>query len=162
MILKAPMIETLIDKIKKIVSKSLIKINKRYKINNFSILKNKFLIEKTKNIQFGNLSTNIAMIAKINGKTQMEISKLIKKYINHKSKYFTKIEIKKPGFINFFLNERIIEKCLNEINKKKCSYGQFKHKRIYYNIESFSTSLTGSILISYRSNGIYGDCLARI
>ena len=97
MILKAPMIETLIDKIKKIVSKSLIKINKRYKINNFSILKNKFLIEKTKNIQFGNLSTNIAMIAKINGKTQMEISKLIKKYINHKSKYFTKIEIKKPG-----------------------------------------------------------------
>ena len=162
MILKAPMIETLIDKIKKIVSKSLIKINKRYKINNFSILKNKFLIEKTKNIQFGNLSTNIAMIAKINGKTQMEISKLIKKYINHKSKYFTKIEIKKPGFINFFLNERIIEKCLNEINKKKCSYGQFKHKRIYYNIEFVSANPTGSIHIGHLRNGIYGDCLARI
>ena len=108
------------------------------------------------------ISTNIAMIAKINGKTQMEISKLIKKYINHKSKYFTKIEIKKPGFINFFLNERIIEKCLNEINKKKCSYGQFKHKRIYYNIEFVSANPTGSIHIGHLRNGIYGDCLARI
>lgn len=156
------MCETLIDKIKKIIFKCLIKINKHYRIDNFSILKNKFSIEKTKNIQFGNFSTNIAMLAKINGKTAVEIGDLIKKFIKTKKKYFTKIEIVKPGFINFFLNNKIIEKNLNEIKKKKGRYAQFKHKHIHYNIEFVSANPTGLIHIGHLRNGIYGDCLTRI
>ena len=156
------MTETIIDKIKKIIIKSLIKVNKYYKIDNFLALKSKFSIEKTKNIQFGNLSTNVAMLAKINDKTPIEIGELIKKFIKHKSKFFAKIEIIKPGFINFFLGKKIIGKALSEINKKKNLYGQFKHKQDHYNIEFVSANPTGFIHIGHLRNGVYGDSLTRI
>lgn len=155
------MVETLIDKAKKIILKSLIKINKHYKINNFFTLKNKFSIEKAKNIQFGNFSSNVAMLAKIDGKTAIEVGELIKKFIK-KSKFFTKIEIVKPGFINFFLNKKIIAKTLSDIKKKGDLYGQFKHKKTHYNIEFVSANPTGLIHIGHLRNGIYGDCLTRI
>ena len=162
MILKIQMIETIIDKIKKIILKSLTNINKYYKIDDFFILKNKFTVEKTKNIQFGNFSSNVAMLTKIKNKSAMEIGELIKKHIKHKQKYFTKIETINPGFINFFLNKRIIKKVLNEIAKKKDLYGRFKHKNVHYNIEFVSANPTGLIHIGHLRNGIYGDCLTRI
>ena len=156
------MIETIIDKIKKIILKSLTYINKHYKIEDFFILKDKFTVEKAKNIQFGNFSSNVAMLTKIRDKSAIEVGKLIKKFIKHKQKYFTKIEIINPGFINFFLNKKIIKKVLNEITKKKDLYGQFKHKNIHYNIEFVSANPTGLIHIGHLRNGIYGDCLTRI
>lgn len=156
------MIETIIDKIKKIILKSLTYINKHYKIEDFFILKDKFTVEKTKNIQFGNFSSNVAMLTKIKDKSAIEVGKLIKKFIKHKQKYFTKIEIINPGFINFFLNKKIVKKALNEITKKKDLYGQFKHKNIHYNIEFVSANPTGLIHIGHLRNGIYGDCLTRI
>lgn len=156
------MIETIIDKIKKIILKSLTYINKHYKIEDFFILKDKFTVEKAKNIQFGNFSSNVAMLTKIKDKSAIEVGKLIKKFIRHKQKYFTKIEIINPGFINFFLNKKIIKKVLNEITKKKDLYGQFKHKNIHYNIEFVSANPTGLIHIGHLRNGIYGDCLTRI
>ena len=156
------MIETIIDKIRKIILKSLIYINKYYKIEDFFILKDRFSIEKAKNIKFGNFSSNAAMLMKIKDKSAIEVGELIKKFIKHKRKYFAKIEIIKPGFINFFLNEKTIKKILNKIAKKKDLYGQFKHKCVHYNIEFVSANPTGLIHIGHLRNGIYGDCLTRI
>ena len=156
------MIETVIDKIKKIILKSLNRVNKHYKIDDFFTLKDKFAVEKTKNIQFGNFSSNVAMLAKIKDKTVMEIGELIKKFIKHEQRYFSKIEIIKPGFINFFLNEKTIKKILNKIDKKKDLYGQFKYKHVHYNIEFVSANPTGLIHIGHLRNGIYGDCLTKI
>ena len=61
-----------------------------------------FNVEVSNNIKFGDLSSNIAMVsAKVLEQSPEYIANYISKYFN-KNKFILKIEIIKPGFMNFF------------------------------------------------------------
>lgn len=81
-------------------------------------------LEHPTNTSFGDYSTNIALkLAKTHKKNPFEIAETIAGAINTEST-IEKVEIVKPGFINFYLSKNILLKELNEILEKNSKYGQ--------------------------------------
>ncbi len=76
----------------------------------------------------GDYATNVAMvIAKIVKKNPMEIAEKIKSNVKcQMSNVFEKIEVAKPGFINFFLRKEFFIEGLKQILKEKNKYGSGK------------------------------------
>ena len=106
--------------IKKIISEA---TKDLYKIRSFD-----FAVEYPKQKEYGDYASNIAMIlAKKLNKNPMEIAEEIigelDKNKRNKS-LFEKIEIAKPGFINFTLSEIFLFQQLEEIIKLKGDYGK--------------------------------------
>lgn len=76
--------------------------------------------------QFGDYSSNIAM--KLAGKLKknpMEVAEQIKKEIEKsRNDGFERIEIAKPGFLNFFVSQKQLWEILNKVIFDQRSYGQ--------------------------------------
>ncbi|GHU26999.1 hypothetical protein FACS1894152_2810 [Bacilli bacterium] len=53
-------------------------------------------------------------------------------------------------------------KVIDEILKGADNYGNFKSKKLFYNIEFISANPTGLLHIGHARNGAIGDSLARI
>lgn len=89
-----------------------------------------FNIEKTQDAKFGDYSTNIAMrLAKIAGKNPMEVADKIGiegKRGKRIKNLIEKIEIAKPGFINFYLKDEAYINELKQVLKNKNKYGSSK------------------------------------
>lgn len=119
-------------------------------------------IEKTKNKQNGDYSTNIAMkLASQLHQNPCEIAERIKQNIDLTK--IDKIEIAKPGFINFYVNEDYLIENIKEVLSLKENYGKNNfgdNKKI--NIEFVSANPTGTLHIGNARGGAYGDSLARI
>jgi len=82
-----------------------------------------FTVEKPEVSDYGDYATNIALIlAKKQKKEPLEIAQQIKAKI--KSDLFEKIEVIKPGFINFFLNPEILQKKLDAVLKGGKDFGK--------------------------------------
>jgi len=77
--------------------------------------------------KFGDYSANIALkLAGKVGKSPMEIAEIIKSEIlgdKDDNQWFEKVEVVKPGFINFYFSEKVFEKTLDEIQKQGDKYG---------------------------------------
>ncbi len=84
-------------------------------------------LEFPENVEHGDYATNIAMvIAKKKGFKPVEYAKdIVKKLQKDKdlTKIVSKIEVVKPGFINFFLSEKVLLSNLKRIDKEKGKYG---------------------------------------
>lgn len=94
------------DQIKDII----FNIIKEYKEVNILDIK----LEKIQNEKFGDYSSNILMVCKLNSNQKDEIiSKLLEN--NYVQENIKKIEYKEPGFLNFFLKEEVLIKNLEEI-----------------------------------------------
>jgi len=103
---------------------------------------------------FGDYTTNIALQLK---KPTNEIA------ANLKSDLFEKIEVKGPGFINFFINKNFIQKQIGEILKQKEKYGQIKIGRGQkVNVEFISANPTGPLTLGNGRGGFCGDVLANV
>jgi arginyl-tRNA synthetase len=76
-------------------------------------------LEFPENDAFGDYTTNVAMVS---GKKAEEMVEKLKKDTGL-SKLVSKIEIKEPGFINFFLSQEALIKELGEITEKGEKYG---------------------------------------
>ncbi len=119
----------------------------------------------TENEKFGHYSTNAALrLAKLQGKNPMEVAENIKNQISKiKNDIFEKIEVAAPGFINFWLSDKVLQDELKDILKKKENYGSLKadgNKKI--NIEFISANPTGQLTIGNGRGGFLGDVLANI
>ncbi|WP_033159924.1 arginine--tRNA ligase [Mycoplasmoides alvi] len=143
--------------IKKFIDNALKKLN--YKnINQYSI-------EHIKKIEFGDFATNVAMIiAKRINKNPIQIADAIAKEIKKNSnKYFSKIEIAKPGFINFFINPNFYQNIL-----KNFLTGTFKlkmlpkNKRKKINFEFVSANPTGSLHLGHVRNAYVSQTLFNV
>jgi arginyl-tRNA synthetase len=77
-------------------------------------------------------------------------------------KIFSKVEVVKPGLINMTLAHKYKTKIIDEILKEADKYGNFKNKKLFYNIEFISANPTGLLHIGHARNGAIGDSLARI
>ncbi|MGL5246524.1 MAG: arginine--tRNA ligase [Mycoplasmoidaceae bacterium] len=126
-----------------------------------NIEKTNFTVEKTKNNEWGDFSTNIALVLSKNFKRNpMELAKEISENIT--SNKIKKIEVTKPGFINLFLSNEYYNNLLKEAIQNEVSFGQFDKKDIFYNIEFVSANPTGSLHIGHARNAALGSTLANI
>lgn len=128
-----------------------------------------FDVSRTKDERFGDWSVNVAMmLAKPLGKNPMEIAEAIKEQITRNgehegAKVLEKIEIVKPGYINFFLSPSYLAAVLGEALEKGERFGESemgKGKKV--NNEFISANPTGPLSVGNARGGFYADTLARV
>lgn len=129
-----------------------------------NVLPNSYEIEKPKKEIHGDYATNIALILKNKlKKNPLEIAEKISQRLSSKKEIFSKIEVAKPGFINFWISLEYYKKNLNKILELGKNYGRTelgKGKRVL--IEFVSANPTGPLHIGHGRGAAYGDSLARI
>jgi len=115
----------------------------------------------------GDYATNVAMmITKKVKKNPLEIAKIINNQLlitNKKLKLFEKIEVAKPGFINFFLSKGYLQKELGEVLKQGEKFGTLKigkNKKIQ--VEFISANPTGPLTVGNARGGPFGDVLSNV
>jgi len=126
-------------------------------------------LESPKNKLYGDLSSNIALrLAKSLGKPSQEIAQTIREYlIENSSREFKdlikNIEIKSPGFINFFFQEKYLYKILKDILRTKNNFGRINIGKNKKNqIEFVSANPTGPLSVAHARQAAVGDALANI
>ncbi|MBI2515068.1 arginine--tRNA ligase [Candidatus Wolfebacteria bacterium] len=115
------------------------------------------------NPKHGHYSTNAALkLAKVLKKNPFEIGEKIKKLLETK-KFFERIEVVPPGFINFWISEEILETELKTIIKSEDDYGQsenLKGKKVM--LEFTDPNPFKEFHIGHLYTNIVGESLARI
>jgi arginyl-tRNA synthetase len=127
--------------------------------------------ETPKHRAFGDLSTSIAMqICKlVKGLDPMKVAGCIAESLRCKLKEsdiadsVSNIDIKQPGFINFYLSKNYLQGVVKEIKDKGADFGrlyQDKQKKVI--IEFVSANPTGPLSVAHGRQAAIGDVLANI
>ncbi len=126
-------------------------------------------LEIPKDKSHGDLSTNIAMRAsKLAGLAPIELAGLIKAQLETElssdpSGAIDRVEVKAPGFINFFISKNFLCKVLLEIKRGKDNYGRSSIGRgTKLQVEFVSANPTGPLTIAHGRQAAIGDSLANI
>ncbi len=127
-------------------------------------LDNTILVERTRKIEFGHFTTNVALtLPKKLRRPPIKIAEDIVAALPDSNEFIEKIEIKNPGFINFFLTSKTLQNVLDEIyedpeNFGKCNAGDGKKVQV----EFVSANPTGPLTVGHGRQAVLGDCIARI
>jgi arginyl-tRNA synthetase len=132
--------------------------------NNISYIDNynKFVVETPKNKDFGDISTNIAMVLSKQFNLNPEL------FFNNILPYLQKIEdfkeitFAKPGFINIVIKETFWHNELKKILTLKENYAKKEQNNIKVNIEFVSANPTGPLHIGNARGAVLGDILANV
>ena len=126
----------------------------------FLNLEDKFLVEKPKKANYGDITFNAALILSSKLKSDpMEIAFNFKKILKKKFQEFEEIEIYKPGFINFFFNKNFWFSFLKNINKE---YGIPNINAQNILIEFVSANPTGPLHVGHCRGAVFGDVLSNL
>ena len=144
-----------------------IKLNaffKNLEINKIIILPKKFdnfSVEIPKIKAHGDFSTNAPMIfAKENNLNPIILANIIKKELEGKFSEIVKIEVAKPGFLNFFFNNHF---WYNFLKSTDANFGKDQSsdsKKIL--IEYVSANPTGPLHVGHCRGAVFGDILANL
>jgi len=151
------------EKIAKLVKETIKELQKEKVLQFFDIPEIK--IEHPEEKTHGDYSTNVAMQIVKDIKTKpIEIAKLLNSKLKaKKSKFFEKIEVVNPGFINFFLSKGYLQVQISKILKEKEKYGQLKiGKNKKVQVEFISANPTGPLTVGNARGGPVGDVLGNI
>jgi arginyl-tRNA synthetase len=125
-------------------------------------LSGEVIVEKAKNNVNGHFTTNFPLInAKKIGENPMVLAEKLMDLLQA-NPLFAKIEVAKPGFINFYLADKELQAILKMVQTKKTTFGQGEKKNFKYNLELVSANPTGFLHIGHARNGVIGDSVARI
>ena len=128
-------------------------------------LKNlKIQLEKPKNKEFGDLSTNIALqlASQLKSKPR-QIAEEIKENLEFDNNIIDKIEIAGPGFVNFYITSASIQSSLNQILDKKDNFGKSNvGNNLKTQVEFISANPTGPLTIGHGRQAVLGDTIARL
>ncbi len=112
--------------------------------------------------EFGDYSTNAAIVAAHKLSRQpIEIAQELAVHL--KGDIFSKIEVVKPGFINFFLNDQFIQQAVLGIQAKDRDWGKGirgRGKRVL--LEFVSANPTGPLHVGHGRWAVIGDAIARL
>jgi arginyl-tRNA synthetase len=122
-------------------------------------------IERPKNEQFGDYTTNIAMVlAKPLKKNPMEIAEAIRSQVlGSRYEVLEKVEVVAPGYINFYLSKKYFQDKIAEIVAKENNFGDSGiGDGIKVNNEFISANPTGPLHLGNGRGGFFGDSLSRV
>ena len=120
-------------------------------------------VARTADQKFGDFTTNIAL--KVSHKVKqspMEFAKLLTQSLQ-KQPYIKKLEVVKPGFINFFVKDEVWQKQVDDVLKQGGKYGSNslgKGKKA--RVEFVSANPTGPLHFGNARGGPIGDSLASV
>lgn len=116
---------------------------------------------KTTNEAHGDLASNIAMkLARVLHKSPLEIASEIHAHIDMDG--LEKVEVKAPGFINFFFAKDEFASAVKNILNDELNYGCSKSKNTSILLEFVSVNPTGDMHLGHARGAAIGDSLARI
>jgi len=120
-------------------------------------------LEKPKQKNYGDLSTNLAMqLAGIVKSNPRIIAQEIQT-LDFKPEIVKKTEIAGPGFINFFIAESSLQNDLAKIIEQDKNYGKSNvGKGIKTQVEFISANPTGPLTIGHGRQAVLGDTIARL
>jgi len=128
-------------------------------------LKNvKIQLEKPKNKDFGDLSTNIALqLASQLKSNPRQIAEEIKGKLKFDKKIIEKIEIAGPGFINFYITSASFQTSIIQILEQKKEFGKSNFgNNLKTQVEFISANPTGPLTIGHGRQAVLGDTIARL
>ena len=138
------------DEVKKLVEKAIKELG--FKVP-------EVLVEEPREKTHGDYATNVAMV--VGKEDPMKMAEMIKSKI--KNDVIEKIEVVKPGFINFFVSKEYLQKQAVEILKKKEKFGNLKiGKKQKINVEFISANPTGPLTLGNGRGGFCGDVLSNV
>ena len=119
------------------------------------------LVDYPKNEQFGDYTTNVAMmLAKKMGKNPMETANRIISNLKFPiSNFFEKVEAVEPGYINFYLSPKYFWDKVEEINKLKVAFGDSPSKEKKVMIEYSQPNTHKEFHIGHLRNVIIGSAI---
>lgn len=124
---------------------------------------NNIVVEVPKNRDFGDFSTNVAMVLSRDlKKNPREIADLLCSYIKEIPE-ITEVSVAGPGFININVSGKLWENLLKTILTNPQEYGNSDighNEKI--NVEFLSANPTGPVHIGHARGAILGDVLARL
>jgi len=118
-----------------------------------------------KKIEFGDLSSNIALLlAKELKKPPMEIAKSIADELNNNlNEYITNVSITNPGFINLKIDDHYFQSQIRHILDRNQEYGKGEiGTGQTANVEFVSANPTGPLTVGHGRNAILGDVVSNI
>jgi arginyl-tRNA synthetase len=134
---------------------------KKFKIKNQNIDSNDFNVEISNKKEFGDLSSNVALIfCKLFKVSPLDLAEKISNELR-KNTNILKIEVLPPGFINFFFKADFWHEQLNYFfnNKDKFNYN-INSKSIC--VEFVSANPTGLMHIGHARGAVLGDTISSI
>ena len=144
-----------------------IKLNSFFKnLENNKIIKlpkkfDNFSVEIPKIKAHGDFSTNAPMIfAKENNLNPIILANIIKKELEGKFSEIVKIEVAKPGFLNFFFNNHFWYNFLKSTDANFGKDQSLDSKKIL--IEYVSANPTGPLHVGHCRGAVFGDILANL
>ncbi len=117
---------------------------------------------------FGHYSTNVAFqVAKATNISPMAAADAIRRRIDGVAnrRLFERIEVARPGFINFWISASVFHQELRAILKRRDAYGKPKlrtAKRKRVQVEFVSANPTGPLTLANGRGGFLGDVLANV
>lgn len=125
-------------------------------------------VERPRDEQFGEYTTNVAlMLAKPAQKSPMELAELLKDRLfdgaQSENRSFQKIEVAKPGHLNFSLTQQELANVVTKILKEGAEFGgSIIGQGIRVNNEFISANPTGPLTVANGRGGFYADSLANV
>lgn len=124
-------------------------------------------VMRPKDDRLGDHSTNVAMIlAKLLGKNPMEMAELVSQQLikdSQQENLFEKIEVAKPGYINFSLSQKALADVLVEVAEKDGRFGDAEiGNGTKVNNEFVSANPTGPLHLGNARGGFFGDSVSHI
>ncbi|MEC1901476.1 arginine--tRNA ligase [Bacillus atrophaeus] len=122
------------------------------------------ILEKPKDKLNGDFSTNIAMqLAKKLKKSPLQIAEEIVGFFDKERVYIKEVDIVRPGFINFYMDNHYLTELIPAVIKAENSYGEINlgmGKRIL--VEYVSANPTGDLHLGHARGAAFGDSLCNI
>lgn len=124
-------------------------------------------VDYPKNEVFGDYTTNVAMgLGRVLKKNPMEVAEKLSSAVSHQPlavNWFEKIEVAKPGYINFYLSKEYLQGVVEKIEKEKENFGSSEiGKGVKINNEFISANPTGPLHLGNGRGGFFGDSLSRV